>query len=442
MIVVAPATAWGHSALATVRASGDGVRDLLREVVTPLRSGPWLPNKTRRVAFADAAGVFDDGVAVWSPGPRTYTGEELLEVTCHGNPRIVERLVSACVAAGARMAQPGEFTRRAVAAGRMTLLDAEAVDLACRATSDAGLQIARTVFDGTLGASIAALRDELVFVAAELEARLDWPGDDLATMDDTALLSRVAMVKETADRLSGSQNQARLLVDGARVAFVGPANAGKSSLFNAMVGAKRALVHQLPGTTRDVVEASIELGPLKITLYDTAGLRETHDPVEQAGLALAQEVLEGCDLLLLTVPVERWGEPSAMEVPVMLKDTPRLMLCNGVDRVSQEDRPEGVLCTSAVTGEGQQALEERVIASLLGDGFVTDSLRIASRRQADLLCEVSARCAEVPAALAEAGPAVAASIVLLAIAEVDSLTGADSQEDVLSSLFARFCIGK
>jgi tRNA modification GTPase len=340
------------------------------------------------------------------------------------------------------MAQPGEFTHRAVTAGRMTLLDAEAVDLACRATSDAGLQIARTVFDGTLGASIAQMREALVFVAAELEARLDWPGDDLATMDDAALLARVAAVGERAARLSASQSQARLLVDGARVAFVGPANAGKSSLFNAMVGAKRALVHQLPGTTRDVVEASIGLGPLKITLYDTAGLRETNDPVEQAGLELAREILEGSDLLLLTVPVERWGESEAMVLPEALRDTPRLVVCNGVDRVASSRRPTDVLCTSAVTGEGQEALEEAVVAALLGDGFVTDTLRIASRRQAELLSEVTDRCAEVPAALREAGPAVAASVVLLAVAEVDGLTGADGQEDVLSSLFARFCIGK
>jgi len=442
VIVVAPATAWGHSALAMVRASGKGVRDLLHQVVTPLHPGPWAANKTRRVVFSDDKGAFDDGLAIWSPGPRTYTGEELFELSCHGNPRIVERLVNACVAAGARLAEPGEFTRRAVSAGRMTLLDAEAVDLACRATSDAGLQIARTVFDGTLGASIAALREALVFVAAELEARLDWPGDDLATMDDQRLLSRVAEVGNTANRLSASHAEARLLIEGARVAFIGPANAGKSSLFNVLVGSRRALVHATPGTTRDVVEASVRLGPLTVTLYDTAGLRETSDPVEQAGLELAREVLEGCDLLLATLPVERWVDPEARELPEVLRDKPCLWICNGVDRVSNDARPAGVLCTSAVTGEGQDALEQAVVKALLGERFVTDTLRIASKRQAQLLAEVRRHCDDVPQALQEAGPAVAASTVLLAIEEIDGLTGADSQEDVLSSLFERFCIGK
>src|SRR5690606_34862236 len=205
-------------------------------------------------------------------------------------PLVVERLVRGAVALGARLADPGEFTRRAVLNGKLDLLQAEAVDQLSRASSAEGLRIGRAALDGSLGAFVGELRATLVEVAAELEARLDHPADELAYLDDDLLLARLSDAAGRCRALAATETAGRALVEGARVALVGPVNAGKSSLFNALLGRRRALVHDAPGTTRDVLEARCRLADLDVVLLDTAGERVTTDPVEAAGLALAREL--------------------------------------------------------------------------------------------------------------------------------------------------------
>lgn len=441
-MVVAPATPPGHGALAVVRFSGEGVRELLAPLVRPM-GGALPPRRARRVRLVDEGGVFDDGIAVFAPGPRSYTGEDTLEVTCHGNPLVVERLVQAAVSLGARPAPPGEFTRRAVLNGKLDLLQAEAVDQLARATTPEGLAIGRAGLDGALGAFVAELREGLVEVAAELEARLDYPADELALLDDEVLVGRLVEAARRCRALAATQTAGRVLVEGARVALVGPVNAGKSSLFNALLGRRRALVHESPGTTRDVLEARCRIAGLDVVLLDTAGERATTDPVEAAGLALARELVEEADLLLVVLRAAPDG-PDDVERAILERtaDRRRLVVYNGIDRDGVAEPPPGAWPTSALRGDGLEALAHALRRALLGGGRRDADLVIASARQRDLLEAVAGHVEEAVEALPLAGPAVAADAVVQALEELDALTGADTREGVLDALFARFCIGK
>lgn len=437
--IVALATPWGRAALALIRASGPDLGPLVTGWLEPmgarLTAGP-----PRRVRVRGPDGiVVDDGIAVWRRAPATYTGEDTLEVTVHGNPLLVEAGLAGAVAAGARLASAGEFTRRAVLNGRMDLLAAEGVDQAIRATSLAGLRIARSGLDGDVRAAIDPLREALLDVAAELEARLDYPADELALLDDDELVDRLYAIADRARRLAATADTGRLWVDGARVALVGTVNAGKSSLFNRLYGKPRALVHPTPGTTRDVLELPCAVDGLAVTLLDTAGERATDDPVEAAGLALARELLADADLLVVVVPTDRPGDPVTAEILARTADRRRIVVGNGVDRAPA---PPGTLGTSALTGHGIAELATAIRAALVGDAPRGDDLRLGSVRQRDLLQALGSHAASAAEALPVAGPAVASEAVIAAVAEVDALTGADPREAVLDTVFRRFCIGK
>lgn len=431
--IVAAATPTGRGALAVVRLSGPRVAHVRDLVLRPLRTGPWKRGRTRRVALHDAQGVFDDGIAVFQQGPASYTGEDTLEITLHGNPLLVERLVAACRAAGAQLAGPGAFTRRAVLAGKLTLLGAEAVDLTIRARSPAGLAVARGV--DALSLELQQIRERLVQIVAELEARLDYPADELALEADAALLAALQRVGVRCSSLAGTYRVGRRLVEGATVAIVGPTNVGKSSLFNALLGTERALVHDGPGTTRDVVESQLALEGLAIRLLDTAGERLTDDPIEAAGLALATALTEQADLLVL---VGTPGHPALAQLVQRTEGRDRVLVHNQVD-VQPAD--EGFLGVSARTGQGVGDLKRAIVERLV----TTDSSQVllGSLRQAQLAGAIARGCAEAVDAFELAGVAAAIDVLVVdAIEPLDELTGADTREDVLDVLFARFCIGK
>jgi tRNA modification GTPase len=382
------------------------------------------PRAVRRVTLRDVAGPFDEGLLTWFPGPRSYTGEDVAEVSCHGNPLIVARLLDAFVAAGARVAHPGEFTRRAFLNGKVDLTRAEAVLQAISATSPGGLALAHAGLSGAVAGLADALRDALVDVAAELEAILDYPGEDLLVAPDEDLVARL---RDAADRArAATRGAGHLAVDGARVAIVGPPNVGKSSLFNALLGRPRALVSPTPGTTRDVVESALQLGAVRVTLLDTAGQRDAADPVEAAGVELAREASAGADLVLDVVRVDRPGDGP----------------CRGLRVGTHLDlggAREVDVAVSCVTGDGIDTLKAAILAGLRGE---EPGGLVASLRQRDLLLAVAAHAEGAAAELAPAGPAVAVERVYAALAELDALVGRDTREAVLDRLFARFCIGK
>ncbi|MSQ01504.1 MAG: GTP-binding protein [Myxococcales bacterium] len=418
--IAACATAWGPAAVAVVRVSGADARAHAERVAGPLPP----PRHAAHRRFSDGAGSFDDGLVVYFPGPGSYTGEDVVELSGHGNVLLVERLLRAL---GARPARPGEFTRRAFLHGRMDLVRAEAVLAAIAATSGRGVELARGAADGAVNAEVDAVREALTDLAAELEAALDYPGEDLLVPADVALAARLSALATRAASVAASWVGGRIAVEGARVVFAGPVNAGKSSLFNALLGADRAIVAPTPGTTRDVVEATLQLDAVRIVLVDTAGERDSADVIEAEGVARALAARASADLVLRCVP------PGA--APATAAAGELVVLTMG----DLAPRPGAV---SARTGEGIASLRGRIVAALGAEAPGAVGLILVSARQAELFARVAAQLREAAGALSTAGAAVTVELVYASLESVAELDGSTVREGVLDRLFARFCIGK
>lgn len=391
----------------------------------------------------DQAGVFDEGLLTWMPGPNSYTGEDVAEISCHGNPLLVGRLLDALVRAGARPAHPGEFTRRAFLNGRMDLTRAEAVLQAIAATSPAGLAVARAGMDGAVAKRADALRTALVDIAAELEAAIDYPGEDLLVASDDALATRLdGVAAETRAALAGAR-MARVAVEGARVALIGPVNAGKSSLFNALLGRGRAIVSPIPGTTRDVIESTLLLADVRIVLHDTAGERPDVEELEAAGLALAAGMLDEMDLLLVVLSGAATLDDAAEALLARTSGRPRLVVVTHADQPRRLPAIAGEHVVSSTDGRGVDDLRRRLPALITGEAPGAAAGLIASQRQHDALARLAARAEAAAEALrSSAGAAIAAELTYDALSAVDDLVGRDTREDVLDRLFSRFCVGK
>lgn len=405
--------------------------------------GGWPPARRSRLArLFDADGVFDEGLLSHFPAPASYTGEDVVELSCHGNPVLVERLVAAAVAAGARLAEPGEFTRRAVLSGRMDLTRAEAVLQTIEARTQRGAAVARAGLDGAVADAGDALRSALIDVVAELEARLDYPGEDLTTQHDAALAEQLQRAADQAQGLADTWTTGRRLVHGATVALVGPVNAGKSSLFNALVGSTRALVSDQPGTTRDVIERQVWIQGVAVTLLDTAGDRAAQG-LEAQGQALGAQLTADADLIVVVVPAH---DPShARETLARTAHRSRLVVGNHSDRPGALAGWQGVtwIPTSATTGQGLDALRRAIAAGLVDEEPGEHRVIVASQRQHQVFSELAGCCRRARAAhLGPLGPAVAAEELLGGLEALDALSGRDTREDALDRLFARFCIGK
>lgn len=427
-LIVAPATPLGHAAIAVVRLSGAGLGAALHRVC-----GRIPPDRRASlVSIRDDHGAFDQAVLTVFRGPGSYTGEDVAEVSCHGNPLIVERLVGAFVAAGARVASPGEFTRRALGNGRMDTVGAEAVLATIGSTSEAGLALARS--EPQLRSRVASLRDRLIDVSAELEAILDYPGEDLLFSTDGQIESELLSVAGEARRLAMSWRAGEVALEGARVALIGKVNAGKSSLFNALLGTDRAIVAASPGTTRDVVESALVVPGGRLVLVDTAGEREGDDvgEIEHEGIARARIAGEEADLRVVCLPATGDGEAGPARGPALRVAT---QIDLGAPTFAFD------FAVSVVSGEGVGALRAALLPAITG--VSTDAERIVtSARQRDVLLGL-ARAAEAAAgALSTAGPAVAVTELAAALRHADGFAGRDTGEAVLDRLFARFCVGK
>jgi len=431
-VIVARSTPSGHGALAVVRLSGPAVLSLAKDLCPGAPS--WVARRASLRLVRDAEdGVLDDALVTWMPGPHTYTGEDVVELSCHGNPALVDAVLARCVVLGARPARPGEFTRRAVVHGRLDLVQAEAIDGLIRARTMAGVRAARAGVDGVLDETLRGLRDRLLDAGAELEARLDHPGEELGELEDAELADVLNNIGADCERLAGTWSSVERRIEGATVALVGPVNAGKSSLFNHLVGSRRALVSAEPGTTRDAVERTVDWGGVAVTFVDTAGLRSGAGAIEAAGIALGTQLATEADLRLRLYRPGQSSEDTPLPAPTWTIATHADV---------HQDSVTADFFVSNTTEIGLGALRDALDA-WLSTHDPAGAAVVGSQRQADLLLKMAEHAREAAELLlSPIGPVVAAESVTAALERLGAMRGHDVREDVLDRLFARFCIGK
>jgi tRNA modification GTPase len=438
--IAAPGTPPGRSAISVIRLSGAGALEVAARVLDlPLDA---IPDRTvTLLPFYSAPGEpLDRGLVTVFRAPNSYTGEDLVEFSCHGGLLAPAQLLAALYAAGARPSAPGEFTRRAVLNGKMDLLQAEAVGDLIDATAPAQGRAALQQLEGRLSARILALRDRLLDLLAVLAYDIDFPEEDDGPVPRERMAALLDDATASVARLLESAPAGERLHEGALVVLAGRPNAGKSSLFNALLGADRALVTEIPGTTRDAIEAATQMAGWPVRLIDTAGLREAGELIERMGIEVSRKYLGAADLVLLCVEE---GRPIGGDEARLLEERRSLLVRTKADL---SETPDGRgIPVSVVSGSGLGTLRQAIVAELFGSGEgFGDQEPLLSRERHRVALERADRALRTarPELEPSGDPVLAAHHVRDGVAALDELIGLVHPDEVLGRIFARFCVGK
>lgn len=395
-------------------------------------------------ALLDESGErVDEVVLTWFQAPRSFTAEDVVEISCHGSPVILRFCVERCLAHGARLAEPGEFTLRAFLNGRIDLPQAEAIRDLIGATTVYQAKIASQQLGGSLSRRVQPLKAQLVELISLLEAGIDFAEDDVSVAPDAELLRRIDALLPGIDALARSFHFGRLVKEGFTLALVGRPNTGKSSLFNALLEDERAIVTDIPGTTRDLISESAAIEGIPVRLLDTAGIRESSDPVEKLGIARSHEAMADADLTLLVFDAA--GNPEEGNSDALPAPTgPHLVVANKIDLKPDAKLPPEAIAVSAKSGQGLAELRQAILNRVapphtreISDGFLT------SLRQRNLLQDCAGDLRKAREAVENRIPHEMLLLDLYeALRSLDALSGATTADDILNRIFSTFCIGK
>ena len=422
--IAAIATPPGRGGIGIVRLSGPAVRDIASKLLG------FVP-QARSAVHARFRDV-DEGIALYFPAPHSYTGEEVLELQGHGGPVVMQALLAACLDAGARLAEPGEFTRRAYLEGKMDLAQAEAVaDLIDAASREAARSALRSL-GGEFSAAVAALGARLTELRALLEATLDFPEEELDQLHRDAAAARLVELRAALDDVLRRSRQGSLLRSGIHVVLAGRPNVGKSSLLNRLAGEERAIVTAIPGTTRDALRETIVLDGVPVVIVDTAGLREATDEVERLGVERTHREMERADLVLEVMD-------ASLDNARISASAARIAVYNKVDLKPGFVPPSGAVAVSAKTGEGMDRLRQAILEAA-GWSATGESTFLARERHLRALGAARGHLERAAGELARAE--LFAEELRLAQEALGAVTGEFTADDLLGEIFSRFCIGK
>ena len=440
--IAAIATPHGVGGIGIVRLSGANARPIAEQVVGRTLS----PRKAFYVSFADVDDKpIDTGLALWFPAPHSYTGEDVVELHGHGNPLILDRLLRRLYALGARPARPGEFSERAFLEGRLDLAQAEAVADLIAAGSEAAARAAQRSLEGEFSRRVQVLLQQLIEARTYVEAAIDFADEDIDFLSDGAVAGRLdALMRSHAELLVAAERGQRLR-DGRIVAIVGRPNAGKSSLLNALAGSERAIVTDVAGTTRDVLREEIRLGPMALTLIDTAGLRDAADAIEAEGVRRARAELTRADHALLIIDDQANDDVNALRAECP-PDVPHTLVFNKIDLSGatpaiETDATETRIRLSAKTGVGLNLLVEH-LTSLATAGAALEGVFSARARHVDALRRTGAHLQVAQSHLDERASELVAEELRQAQQTLAEITGEYVPDDLLDAIFSTFCIGK
>jgi tRNA modification GTPase len=442
--IVANATPLIPSAISIVRISGDKALEIGKKIFS-------LPEKItpRKVYFGKIFNhkgeVIDEGLFVYFQKPKSFTGEDLVEIYPHGSVPVVKSILEACFTYGTRLARPGEFTERAFLNGKIDLLQAEAIADLINAKSERATKIAVSILEGKLSKQINILREKLINLISLIEAEINFP-EDVEEIDSNIIISQLEEVKSQIDKLLASYKKGNLIKEGIKLAIVGRPNVGKSSLFNALVGYERAIVSEIQGTTRDFIEESLKIKDIPIILLDTAGLRDTEDKIEKIGIEKAQKKINEADIILFVIDAYSGFTGEDRKIYDKIKDKPHIIVVNKSDLNNKPidffEKYDNIVYTSVINNQGIKELEEKIITSL---GIIEkeDDLFI-NLRQSTLLKQAKEKIEEIENHINYLinNKEILMIYIQEALNYLDEVVGAISTEDVLDNIFSKFCIGK
>ncbi len=449
--ITAIATPLGEGGVGIVKISGPEAASILRRLFVPtVRAADGL--EPRRLTFGhirdpETGDVVDEVLAVTMPGPHSYTRQDVVEIQAHGGIVPLRRILGLTLAAGARLAEPGEMTLRAFINGRLDLAQAEAVLDVVQARTEAALRVATEQLGGKLSARVREVRAELVNVLAYLEASIDFVEDEIPPQDVVTPLREIGAALE---EILASADRGLIYRQGIRAAIVGRPNVGKSSLLNALLRGERAIVTPIPGTTRDTLEETVNVGGVPLVLVDTAGIRaETGDEVERIGVERSRAALERADLALLVVDGSQPLTDADWDIAALIGGKPALVVANKCDLPQLEVKADLLpsvprLRVSALTNEGVEGLEEAIVELVFGGAVTTADTPLVSnpRHQASLKRALDHVGAAEGGHLGGLSPDLVAIDVREAVDALGEITGETVSEDLLEAIFSNFCIGK
>ena len=451
--VVAQSTPYGYGGIGVIRVTGPDALQILGSLtnLSKERLRAFKPRLVyKEIILDENKDPFDDAVVIYFKGPESYTGEDLLEISCHGSPYILKYIVDLCINYGACPAGPGEFTKRAFINGKIDLMQAESVANIVSASSHRGVSIALNGLRGALSKEIAVVRDKIINVLSYSEHLLDVSEEDIVDTNIAYIINKVTKIHRKVQKLIKNYNTCRIMTSGAVVVLCGPPNSGKSTLFNALVGSDRAIVNKEPGTTRDLLDALIIVDGVPITLVDTAGLRDPENDVESEGIQKARDYMKMADLACIVNDITKIKESTEIVDYKQLKEMPLVNIYNKIDLIKKgvldisSSVFKGGLITSALTGLGVDELKKHIIIALGLENSASEDFGITTPRQYNAIMKSDVAMASV-IGLASHVP-IQLELVSFelqnALRGVEDLLGIKTADEILDTMFNGFCVGK
>jgi tRNA modification GTPase len=456
--IVALATPNARSGIGVIRLSGPASKGITATIVGDLKYDP-RPRHAHLTNLIDRSTgeIIDSAVVTYFKAPHSFTGEDVVEISCHGSPVLLRQVIDLCLLADARMADPGEFTLRALANGRIDLAEAEAIrDLIDAHTTAAARQAVRQM-RGEFSDQLKPLKDDLLDVIVVLESTLEFVEDDLPDVHAENIKNKLVLIRDAVAQLAGTFTIGHLIRDGLRVAIVGRPNVGKSSLFNALLGTDRAIVTDIAGTTRDQLHERFVVDGIPISLIDTAGLRDTEDTVEKIGVERSRKTMADADIVVVMLDASEEVTAEDHEIIDSVRDLNFIVAINKIDKIPSLDIDrltsadnstlaalrDKLVAVSAMTGEGLDELRHALVHSFGVEDATTAGFLVTDARHHDLLTRSRD---EIDESLASLDARMSEEIVLVglhnALAFLGEITGETTTEDMLTRIFSTFCIGK
>ncbi|MBC2582648.1 tRNA uridine-5-carboxymethylaminomethyl(34) synthesis GTPase MnmE [Clostridium sp. DJ247] len=453
--IAAVATALGEGGISIIRLSGQNALKIVSSIFRGKKGRNLndIEPYTMRYGFIiekETEDILDEVIVTYMKGPRSFTAEDTVEINCHGGITATKRILEEVIKMGARLAEPGEFTKRAFLNGRIDLSQAEAVIDIINAKTELSMKSAVRQSTGRVSKEINRIRENLLELIAHIEATVDYPEDDLEEVTADKAVAKLSNIIGEINTILSTADEGKIIREGLNTVIVGKPNVGKSSLLNAVLMEKRAIVTEIPGTTRDVIEEYINIEGIPIKIIDTAGIRETEDVVEKIGVEKSKEKINEADLVILMLDISRELDDEDIEIMKYVKNRKYIVILNKVDLPSKIDineieklDSEYIINISAKTGEGLDKLKECIKNLFFNGNIQSNDILITNTRHKEALVRAKEHCSQAVKALNDTLSIDLASIdIRNAWYSLGEITGDTLEEDIIDKIFSEFCLGK